>query len=273
MGSLVGLLLGLYGFLRLLPLGGYGLCSPKFCEVGDGENVSGFVVRSERLLLSADASVLSTLADGQWVGAGQQVALGYTEEQSSLTVSASGYYSSFCDGYEAVLTRERLDRLCLKELNALQPQALPEEVYGRLVTGQSWYYACVLPQERQKDCALGKKLSLCLENGEFPMEVFRIGQAEGGEFLLILRCDQQMEAVLNLRQAQGSLVFGGEEGLLIPKDVLCMKNGKTGVYVLQCGIKRFKEVKILCFQEDKVLVEEDRSTVKGLRIEDQIILP
>lgn len=268
----MALLLGLYGFLRLLPLGGYGLCSPKFCEVGDEENVSGFVVRCERLLLSTDASVLSTLADGQWVGAGQQVALGYTTEQSALTVSTSGYYSSHCDGYESVLTQEKLDRLCLKDLDTLQRSSLPEEAYGRLVTGQSWYFACALPQERQKGCAIGKKLSLRLGDREFPMEVYRMGQAEGGEFLLILRCDRQMEAVLELRQAQGSLVFGSQEGLLIPKDCLCMEDGKTGVFVLQCGRKRFKEVKILCFQGENALVEQDRSAVKGLRGEDQIIL-
>ena len=268
---LMALLLGLYGLLRLLPLGGEALCNPKLYEVGDEENVSGFVVRWESLLFSEEAAVISTLAEGQWVGAGQQVALGYS--RSPLTCGEAGYFSTNFDGFERVLTPDTLDRLSRENFFALQEEILPQEVYGRLVTGQSWYFVCLLPQERQKDCPVQKRLSLRLGEDSFPVEVYRLGQAEEGEFLLILRCEQEVHKVLNLRKGEGKLMFGSQEGLLIPKDVLCMEDGKTGVFVLQCGRKRFKEVKILCFSGENALVEEDRSSTRNLRREDQIIVP
>ncbi len=268
----MGLLLGLYGLLRLLPSGGYAQYSPEIYEVGDEETVSGFVVRSERLLLSEDAAVLSTLAEGQWVGAGQQVALGYTSSQTSLTVSASGYYSLLCDGFEALLTEEALQRMTLSQFYALSPETVPSQAYGRLITGQRWYFVCPLPSGRQKDCAIGDRLLLRLGEREYSMEISRIGQTEGAEFLLVLSCERRLGEVTTLRMETGAVIFGAQEGLLVPKSALYHLDGKTGVYVLQSGRKRFKEVRILCFEGDKALVELDLSTVKGLRPEDVILL-
>lgn len=266
----MGLLLGLYGLLRLLPVDGNALCRPQPYEVGDGQAVSGFVVRSEGLLLSGDAHILPALSEGQWVGAGQQIAMGYT---SRLTAASAGYFSSHCDGYESVLTPRSLDRLSLQEFSAMQGSTVPQEAYGRLVLGQEWYFVCTLPAGRQKSCAVGKRLELQLAGASYSMKITRMGNAEGGEFLLILSCDRRLTEVLNLRQERGNLVFGKETGLLFPKEALCMADGKTGVYVMQSGRKRFKEVKILCFQEENVLVEEDLSSVRGLRREDSILLP
>ena len=265
----MGLLLGLYGLLRLLPTGSAALFSPQPYEVGDGQTVSGLVVRSEGLLLSSEANILPTLQEGQWVGAGQQVAVSYI---GRLTAGSAGYFSSYCDGYEAILTPQSLDRLSLQTFSLLQAESLPQEAYGRLVLGQDWYFVCTVAEGRQKSCAIGKKLELRLNGASYPVKITRMGNAEGGEFLLILRCDRRIGEVLCLRQCEGSLIFGRQEGLLLPKDALCMEDGKTGVYVLQSGRKRFKEVKILCFQDEKALVEEDRSTTRGLRREDRIIL-
>lgn len=251
---------------------GFTLYSPEIYKVGDEETVSGFVARSEGLLLSESSEVVSTLSEGQWVGAGQQVALGYASAQTSLTVSAPGYYSRFCDGYETLLTPKALETLTLSQFYALTPAPVPEEAYGRLITGQRWYFVCALPLERQKDCRVGEGLLLRLGAEEFPMEISRIGQTEGEEFLLILRCDRRLGEITALRRETGTLVFGVQEGLLLPKAALYHTDGKTGVYVLQSGRKRFKEVRILCFEGDKVLVELDLSTVKGLRPEDKIIL-
>lgn len=266
----MGLLLGLYGLLRLLPMGGDALFSPQPYEVGDGQTVSGLVVRSEGLLLSSDANILPTLQEGQWVGAGQQVAMSYT---SRLTAGSAGYFSAYCDGFETVLTPQKLDRLSLQEFSALEKAPVPQEAYGRLVTGQDWYFVCTVAEGRQKSYAIGKKLELRLGSASYPVKITRMGNAEGGEFLLILRCDRRIGEVLCLRQCEAELIFGSQEGLLLPKDALCMEDGKTGVYVLQSGRKRFKEVKILCFQDENVLVEEDRSATCGLRREDRIIPP
>lgn len=47
------------------------------CEVGDGQTVSGFVVRSEKILLAEQAVVVCERTEGEHVGSGQSVATAY----------------------------------------------------------------------------------------------------------------------------------------------------------------------------------------------------
>lgn len=62
--------------------GAYTLETAVYCEVGDGITVSGFVVRSEELLLSDMPIVVSEQAEGQRVGGGQVIATGYTSGEA-----------------------------------------------------------------------------------------------------------------------------------------------------------------------------------------------
>lgn len=53
-----------------------------YCEVGDGETVSGFVVRDETVLVSSAPIVVCELTEGERVGSGQSVATGYTNDSA-----------------------------------------------------------------------------------------------------------------------------------------------------------------------------------------------
>lgn len=53
-----------------------------YCEVGDGETVSGFVVRQEEVLVSTEPIVVCELTEGQRVGSGQRVATGYRSDDA-----------------------------------------------------------------------------------------------------------------------------------------------------------------------------------------------
>lgn len=53
-----------------------------YCEVGDGETVSGFVVRQEEVLVSTEPIVVCELTEGQRVGSGQRVATGYSNDDA-----------------------------------------------------------------------------------------------------------------------------------------------------------------------------------------------
>lgn len=55
----------------------YALETAVYCEVGDGVTVSGFVVRSEEVLVSNSPIVVCELTEGERVGSGQRVATGY----------------------------------------------------------------------------------------------------------------------------------------------------------------------------------------------------
>lgn len=58
--------------------GAYTLETAVYCEVGDGITVSGFVVRSEEVLTGTMPITVNEQSEGQRVGGGQVVAIGYT---------------------------------------------------------------------------------------------------------------------------------------------------------------------------------------------------
>lgn len=60
----------------------YSLETAVYCEVGDGISVSGFVVRSERYVVTTAPIVVTERMEGQWVGSGQAVAMGYSTGQA-----------------------------------------------------------------------------------------------------------------------------------------------------------------------------------------------
>lgn len=61
----------------------YTTVAPVYCEVGDGLTVSGFVVRSEELLVSSKPYPVAALSEGQRVGSSQTVAYGCTTEDAA----------------------------------------------------------------------------------------------------------------------------------------------------------------------------------------------
>lgn len=61
----------------------YAIQTPVYCEVGDGLTVSGFVVRSEELLVSSMPYPVAALSEGQRVGSAQTVAYGCRTEETA----------------------------------------------------------------------------------------------------------------------------------------------------------------------------------------------
>ena len=60
----------------------YALTAAVRCEVGDGMTVSGFVVRSEKILTAEQSIVVSELSEGERVGGGQAVATVYPSAEA-----------------------------------------------------------------------------------------------------------------------------------------------------------------------------------------------
>ena len=65
----------------------------------------------------------------------------------TVTAKASGTYSAVCDGYESVLTEAFLEDVTPGKLNGVKAAAEQSNV-GKLIYGDTWYYAVVLSSTR-----------------------------------------------------------------------------------------------------------------------------
>ena len=70
----------------------------------------------------------------------------YASGSSSIRAADAGYFVSGLDGYETLLTADRLDTLTPDDLTGLQPAA--GEGVGSLTVDFQWYYAVVLTEEQ-----------------------------------------------------------------------------------------------------------------------------
>lgn len=193
----------------------------------------------------------------------------------ALLAPQAGYFSSHVDGYESLLTPERLDGLTageLERLSALSVGGLKEQ-YGRLCLGQTWYFVAAIPAERAAQCAEGDRLTVRLSGvRELTMRVARVGAEEDGRCVLVLSCDRYLREVTALRERRAELIFRSYEGLRVPKKALYVENGETGVYVLEGARAQWKPVEVLFEQDDSFLVAWERESVDNLWPEDELIL-
>lgn len=194
----------------------------------------------------------------------------------TVTAPASGCFSSGADGYEQVLTPDRLSTLTLSELRTLSPAALPNGACGRLVRSGDWYFVCAVPAGLVDELEPGDTVTVGISHGPsgtMEMRITRIGDEENGERLLVLSNDDYIQDVTLLRQHTTELIFHSYSGLRVPKTALVMDGSdRPSVYILEGGRSKSKAVSILYDNGESYVVALDKSDTGNLWPGDEIIL-
>ena len=193
-----------------------------------------------------------------------------------ITVSQAGTYSGVADGYESVLTPEKLTTMSAQDYNAIEPETVPEGTIGKLIRGSTWYYVTTLPASELKNVKEGSTVSVLFARdvyNQIDMTVERVGSNEAGYRLLILSCDRYMQNVTLLRQQSADVVFNAYQGLRVPKDAVRVSDdGQTGVYILEGAAARWKPITILHDNGESYVVELDKSSTANLWPGDEVII-
>ena len=196
-------------------------------------SVRGIVIRNETVTEGGFAP------EGKRLGAGDSMGEGFF-------APASGIYFGSCDGFEQLsagniplLSAETLSRLCAKE---------PEESNkGRLITGDDWYFAFLLPDAAKLEA--GKSLFLDLGLGEVSCLVHF-----SGEGFAVLRMDTQLLRHASLRICEGKIISERLNGLALPVSALREEGGQKFVWALRAGRLEKKKVDIIFREDDFVLI-------------------
>lgn len=256
----------------------YSLREIMICEVGDGLSVSGFVVREESLLYGGEGPAEITAREGQWLQGGACYALSHccagTGHRSVPILSArSGYFSSLADGFEGSLSYARLLTLKPREFALLESLTLgrPSEAVGKLVYGQTWYFAALLPEGTGYEP--GERLTMeFAELGQLPMTLCHLSPVAEEKQLAVFSCRREMGKILNLRRLSGEILGQRLRGLEVPKAALYHIDGETGVYVLVGERAKWKSIDILRDLGESVLAEYRADAPSALQEEDVLII-
>lgn len=193
-----------------------------------------------------------------------------------VSAPAAGYFSSAVDGYERVLTPERLQNLSVYDYNALEPEAAPEHAAGKLIAGNTWYYVTAIPAGELGELQAGDTVKVSFARDfyeQIEMKVSRISDNQAGFRLLVLSSDRYMQNVTLLRQQSADVVFESFEGLRVPKAAVHVdKNSQPGVYILEGAAAVWKKIEILHDNGESYEVKLDLTSTANLWPGDEVIV-
>ena len=212
---------------------------------------------------------------------------------SGVYTPAAGVFSGTVDGWEGLLTPDKLEGLTAAGLEALlaQSPAPAAGPVGKLITGSTWYFAALL-EGTDTGLKSGRTYTLTFSGdyyGQIPMELDRVS-LEGEQTLAIFSCRSHLADTTLLRAQTVDVVIHHLEGIRVPRKALRVEtvdeplesgnpDGPTRqvnrykVYIVERSQAWGREVEILYTDENFYLVRPvDPAAAKRLRAGDEIIL-
>lgn len=207
----------------------------------------------------------------------------------AVTAPVSGIYSAVVDGYESVLTPESLTALTPSTISLIQPTGEQSSV-GKLITGDTWYYASSLPAQAAESLAEGQTVTLRFAKGfdrDLSVEVASVGKEEDGRAVVVFTSDLFLPSLTLLRQQSADIITKTYTGIRVPSQAIrtqrvyedkdtgdLTEEPVTGVYCVMGRFARFKPVEILYTGADGYVLAlpaaAEGSTV--LRAGDEVII-
>lgn len=149
---------------------------------------------------------------------------------------------------------------------------------GKLIYGNTWYYAAAVTQEEAQRIADCGSVSLRLTKGitdDIAATVHSVSPAEDGRCVVVLACREYLAETTQLRHQTAQIVLHSYTGLRLPS--VCLRQqegGALGVYCAQGSFSRFKPVDMVYQGDDYVLVSVPQNTdgLDTLRPGDEVIM-
>lgn len=197
-----------------------------------------------------------------------------------ITAPTAGLYSAETDGLESTLTPESLEEMTPSRLSALRDEETPVSRVGKLVLGDVWYYAAVMPVEdyallTERQSERGGGLTLRFAKGvdrDLSVTLAFAGPQEGNQVVAVFQGNTFLRELTLLRAQRAQIIYGSSDGIRIPKAALRAEKssldeeGKTvtekisGVYCVVGREARFKPVEVLYSGDNFVLVQSPAGT-------------
>lgn len=184
----------------------YTTLAPVYCEVGDGLTVSGFVVRSEELLVSSMPYPVAALSEGQRVGSGQTVAYGCQTEELARAQR------------DLLSLQKQRDRLLFAADGARDLSAADASIAANIIRLSAQTSAQSFPQMQAASAALEPYiLQRCLTSADAARTQARLANLDEQIAAQQALCAEGAAPIAVSQAGYFSMVTDGFEGVLTPE--------------------------------------------------------
>lgn len=230
---------------------------------------------------SAQLSALKTKRDALLSRVGQPIGVLKTEK--------SGYFVSATDGYENILTPDKLDSITPEFLDDMKPEnAGDDRTVGKLVSDYTMYIAASVSINDSLSFKVGDKLVIntsLKSNPELDVEVHDINVSHASDRAVIIFSCQEMSGELSSMRTDTMTVVKkkysglkvGSKALRVSTQTVTNADGTqsektvTGVYIVNGVTAEFVPVNII-YTYDNYALCEIISEDGNLRLYDEVIV-
>lgn len=219
---------------------------------------------------SSFASQLEILTDKL-----QKLEQGLTGINGEVVASQSGYFLSKTDGYESVLSVDKLSSLTPEFLDGLESKQNDKSVVGKIVSDYEWYIAAKVSINASHNYKAGDSLKIYTSVKSSPVLPVTVKQVNtsknSSDAVIIFACNEMNSELASMRSGPMTVVSKEYSGLRVPKKALRVVDEVKGVYIIKGMQAKFVPVEILYSTEDIMICKKSDDDGQ-LRLYDQVIV-
>lgn len=189
----------------------------------------------------------------------------------------AGYYINGADGFEKIIDFNKISELDLKTVKKAlnsKPENVSEDVVGRVVSSFNWYILCVVPTEDTVNLTMDTTIYLNFPYEgieKLPVTLYKIGNRDSKETMLILSCDLMNEQLADIRIEDVQIITEEYSGYKISNSAIRTVDGVKGVYVISGNLVGFRKIHILYTTDDFTIVDNPEGESGYIKLYDKVV--
>lgn len=198
----------------------------------------------------------------------------------TITVSNSGYFISYVDGYEKNLRADKLDSITpelIKEVvgnNGRKDSQIPKNAVGKIIDDYEWYLVGIV-DPKSADFNLGKDVKIKLSSTPdlLTAKIEKLTETDNpDECMIVLSCEKLNSNLVQYRTERVEIILDDYSGIKVPREAIRFnKSNEKGVYI-QLGQKiQFKKVDVI-YESDEYLLSAITSDKEYISVYEDIIV-
>ncbi len=194
----------------------------------------------------------------------------------TVDIQESGYFVSYCDGYESKLKPDELGNLSRSDVEAVidgrNSETVPSGAIGKIFEDYSCSIVAVLPDDKR--IVEGDSLKFRLGNTDnvYKVRIVSVGKPDDeGKCVTVMSCNRLDSDIASSRVLSLELMFDDYHGIKVPRDAIRFKDDQKGVYVILGNEVTFKKIEVI-YEGNDFVVSKNTSDSEYLLLYDQILL-
>lgn len=197
-----------------------------------------------------------------------------------ITVPNSGYFISYVDGYESILSTDKLSSITADEIKEVikndgyNADKVSKNAVGKIVDDYEWNLVGIVdPKAASFNPGKEVKIKLSSTPDLLTAKITDVIETDDpSESMIVLSCEKLNFNLVQYRTERVEIILDDFNGLKVPREAIRFnKNNEKGVYVLLGQRIAFKKVDVI-YECDDYLLSEITSDTSYLSVYEDIIL-